>query len=612
MTVRSQEFELKLKNLPSGPGVYLFLNARGKPIYIGKARNLRSRVRTYFQASGPVAERIRRMVAQVADLDLIVTANEIESLILEANLVHEHRPRYNVMLKDDKHFPYIKITAEPFPRVLVVRRLEKDKATYFGPYTSSKGMRRTLAFLASLFKIRTCNYQIPPAEGKELKVCLDYHINRCLGPCEGLQTREDYAEAIKAVKTVLSGHGRRLVDELTAKMKAASAEMRFEEAKALRDRIEALKSVMFKQNVDVGAMIDRDIIAVAREGNEGVAVVMQIRDGVMIGRQDFRLGADADEPDAAVLETFFNQYYNHQPNLPDEICLPYELADMKLLEDWLKQVKGARVEVVTPKIGQKMKLLDLASRNARLLLDEVLIQKRQVKERTSKMVTALKDELRLALSPIRMACFDISNTGEADFVGSCAYFDNGKPLKNQYRHFKIKGVSGQDDFAMMREVIGRYFLRIREEELDPPDLVVVDGGKGQLSSALAELESLGFADQAVIALAKRLEEVFLPGLSGPITLPRGSPALLLLKRIRDEAHRFAITYHKKVRGKETIKSELGKIPGIGQARQKELLKYFETVGKIREATEKELAKVPKMNRKSAQIVYQFFRGEETE
>jgi len=602
MTVRNQELELKLKNLPSGPGVYLFLNARGRPIYIGKAKNLRNRVRTYFQASGPVAERIRRMVAQVADLDLIVTENEIESLILEANLVHEHRPRYNVMLKDDKHFPYIKITNETFPRVLVVRRLEKDKATYFGPYTSSKGMRRTLAFLASLFKIRTCSYQIPPPEGKELKVCLDYHINRCLGPCEGLQTQEDYAEAIKAVKTVLSGHGRRLVDELTAKMKAASAEMRFEEAKALRDQIEALKSVMFKQNVDVGTMIDRDIIAIAREGNEGVAVVMQIRDGVVIGRQDFRLGADTDESDAAVLETFFNQYYNHQPNLPDEICLPFDLADTQLLEDWLKQVKGARVEVVTPKIGQKMKLLDLASRNARLLLDEVLIQKRQVRERTSKMVTALKDELKLARSPIRMACFDISNTGEADFVGSCAYFDNGKPLKNQYRHFKIKGVGGQDDFAMMREVIGRYFHRIREEELDPPDLVVVDGGKGQLSSTLAELESLGFSDQAVIALAKRLEEVFMPGLSGPITIPRGSPALLLLKRIRDEAHRFAITYNRKVRQKRTIKSQLDDIPGIGPTRRAALLKQFGSVDRIKAATVDEIAQVKGITPRLAEVV----------
>ena len=602
MTVRHPNLELKLQNLPTNPGVYLFLNAKGKPIYIGKAKNLRNRVRTYFQSSGPEAERTRRMVAQVVDLDLIVTENEIESLILEANLVHEHHPRYNVMLKDDKHFPYIKITNEPFPRVLVVRRFEKDKAAYFGPYTSSKGMRRTLSFLTGLFKIRTCNFQIPPPPGKELKVCLDYRINRCLGPCEGLQTQESYAEAIKAVKMVLSGHGRQLVEELTAKMHAASSSLDFEEAKALRDQIEALKSVMFKQSVDVGEVVDRDIVATARDGNDGVAVVMQIREGILIGRQDFRLAADTEETDATVVETFLKQYYNHQPNLPDEIYVSHEIPEVRLLESWLRQTKGSKVEIRTPKIGDKTRLLDLAERNARLLLDEVLIQKRQVSERTSKMVTALKDELKLARSPRRMACFDISNTGESDFVGSCAYFDNGKPLKNQYRHFKIKDPAGQDDFTMMRQVVGRYFHRLREEKLDPPDLLVVDGGKGQLSSALAELKSLRFEDQPVIALAKRLEEVYLPGLSGPITIPRGSPALMLLKRIRDEAHRFAVTYNRKVRQKRTIKSQLDDIPGIGPARREALLKHFGSVQRIKEATVDEIAEVRGIPRKLAEKV----------
>lgn len=602
MPARSKELELKLKNLPTNPGVYLFLNAAGKSIYIGKAKNLRNRVRTYFQASGPVIERTRRMVAKVVDLDLIVTANEVESLILEANLVHEHRPRYNVMLKDDKHFPYIKITDEPFPQVLVVRRFEKDNATYFGPYTSGKGMRRTLTFITRLFKIRTCNFIIPPPEGKELKICLDYHINRCLGPCEGLQSQDEYAEAIKSVKMVLDGHSRRLIDELTEKMQAASSELRFEEAKSLRDQIEALQSVVFKQNVDVGELVDRDIIAVAREGNDGMAVVMQLREGVLIGRQDFRLAADIDDDDTTVLETFFKQYYNHQPNLPDEICLPHSLPEMKLLEQWLKQVKGSKIRVFTPQKGQKMRLLDLAARNVRLLLDELLIQKRAVRERTSRMVTTLKDELKLTRSPRRMACFDISNTGGTDFVGSCAYFENGKPLKKQYRHFKIKGVTGQDDYAMMREVIGRYFHRLREEDKKPPDLIVVDGGKGQLSSALAELKSLGFDDQPIISLAKRLEEVFLVGMSDSITIPRGSPALMLLKRIRDEAHRFAITYHRKVRSKRTIKSQLDDIPGIGPARRTALLKHFGSVKRIKEASIDEIAEVKGITKKLAELI----------
>jgi excinuclease ABC subunit C len=602
MTVRHPNLELKLQNLPTNPGVYLFLNAKGKPIYIGKAKNLRNRVRTYFQSAGPEAERTRRMVAQVVDLDLIVTENEIESLILEANLVHEHHPRYNILLKDDKHFPYIKITNEPFPRVLVVRRFEKDKAAYFGPYTSSKGMRRTLSFLTGLFKIRTCNFQIPPPPGKELKVCLDYRINRCLGPCEGLQTQESYAEAIKAVKMVLSGHGRQLLEELAAKMHAASSSLHFEDAKALRDQIEALESVMFKQSVDAGEVVDRDIVATARDGNDGVAVVMQIREGILIGRQEFRLAADTVETDSIVVETFLKQYYNHQPNLPDEIYVPHEIPEVRLLESWLRRIKGSKVEIRTPKVGDKTRLLDLAARNASLLLDEVLIQKRQVSERTSKMVTALKDELKLTRSPRRMACFDISNTGESDFVGSCAYFDNGKPLKNQYRHFKIKDATGQDDFTMMRQVVGRYFHRLREEKLVPPDLLVVDGGKGQLSSALAELKSLGFEEQPVIALAKRLEEVYLPGLSGPITIPRGSPALMLLKRIRDEAHRFAVTYNRKVRQKRTITSQLDDIPGIGPARREALLKHFGSVQRIKEATVDEIAAVKGIHRKLAEEV----------
>ncbi|MCP4685195.1 MAG: excinuclease ABC subunit UvrC [bacterium] len=592
MNSGKKDLDLKLANLPSAPGVYLFRDATGKPIYIGKAKNLRNRVRTYFQSSGRLMERTRRMVAKVADLDLMVTRNEIESLILEANLVHEHKPRYNVALKDDKHFPYVKVTThEPFPRVLVVRRLENDRATYFGPYTSSKGMRRTVAFLTRLFKIRSCNLIIPAPEGKKHQVCLDFHIDRCKGPCVDLQSQEDYADNVQAVIMALKGKSKKLIDRTREKMEAASKELEFEAAKEYRDRIEALQSVLVRQSVDVGEVVDRDILAVTREGSVGVAVVMQVREGVLIGRQDFQLAADPEESDRKVLETFVTQYYNHQPNLPDEICLPKDLPGVRLIQDWLKQEKGSAIKVYTPQIGQKHRLVDLAARNARLLLDELLIQKRTFSERTSKMVTALKDDLRLANSPRRMVCFDISNTGEMDAVGSCVYFDNGKPLKNQYRHFKIKGKSGQDDFRMMREVIGRYFLRIREENLDPPNLVVVDGGKGQLSSALAELTSLGFSDQPVIGLAKRLEEVFVPDQSDAVTIARTSPSLLLLKRIRDEAHRFAITYNRKVRTKRTIRSALDDIPGVGPSRRVALLKKFGSVARLKKASAEQMAEV---------------------
>jgi excinuclease ABC subunit C len=610
----NSQFDLKLKNLPQLPGVYLFKNDRGKIIYVGKAKNLRNRVRTYFQSPHRHDHKTARMVPQVVDLDLMVTDSEVEALILEANLVHEYKPRYNVALKDDKHFPYIKITNEPFPRVLIVRRIEKDDATYFGPYTSAKGMRRTVAFLTRLFNIRTCNLIIPAPEGKTHQVCLDYHIKRCAGPCVGLQSREDYAQQVEAVAMVLSGKSKELIDRLTEKMKAASASINYEEAAKARDQIEAIKSVMIKQKVDAGDIVDRDIISLAREEKDAVAVVMQIREGVLIGRQDFQITSDTDDPNEEVLETFITQYYNHQPNLPDELYLPYELPEKKLVEQWLKEVRGSRVKVYTPRIGEKVRLVDLAAKNARLLLDEILIQKKKMSERTSKMVTNLKDELGLARSPRRMVCFDISNTGETDAVGSCVFFENAKPKKSEYRHFKIKGVKGQDDYKMMREVIGRYFFRIKEDiaktteeaggkvSAVPPDLVVVDGGKGQLSAARAELEYLGFANQPIIGLAKRLEEVFLPGQSAAMTISKSAPGLILLKHIRDEAHRFAITYGRKVRSKRTIKSKLDDIPGIGPSRCELLLKEFGSVANLKKQTVDDLAQVKGINRALAEKI----------
>ncbi len=603
MNKPTPEFETKLKNLPTSSGVYLFKDARDRIIYIGKAKNLRNRVRTYFQSSAAHTDRTARMVAQVVDFDLMLTDTEVEALILEANLVHEHKPRYNVNLKDDKHFPYIKVTTqEAFPRVLIVRRIEKDGATYFGPYTSARGMRKTVAFLTRLFKIRSCAYVIPPPEGKSLKVCLDYHIKRCEGPCEGLVSREQYGAGVESVLMVLRGKSKSLIERLQQKMQAASDNLDFEEAAERRDQIEALQSVMIKQKVDVGDLVDRDIIAIAREDTDAVAIVMQIREGVLIGRQDFQLSAESDHEDGTVLETFIMQYYNHQPNLPDELFLPYGFPEQSLVEQWLKMERGSRVRVVTPQIGEKVRLVELAARNARLLLDELLIQKRQVSERTSKLVTSLKDALKLQRSPRTIVCFDISNTGETDAVGSAVFFDNAKPRKKEYRHFKIKTVTGQDDFKMMQEVISRYFRRRVEEELPLPDLLVVDGGKGQLSAALKELRKLGLDQQPAIGLAKRLEEVFVPGVSESIVIPRSAPALMLLKQIRDEAHRFAVTYNRKVRTKRTIKSVLGDVKGVGPAKQKALLATFGSVEQIRQATVEDLAAVKGINPALAETI----------
>ena len=596
--------ELKLNNLPESPGVYLFKNAQGKIIYIGKAKNLRNRVRSYFQDSHHEAK-TTALVAQVADFELMVTHNEIESLILEANLVHEYKPRYNIHLKDDKHFPYIKVTTnELYPRVMVVRRLQKDGSRYFGPYTNIKSIYKTLRFLARLFKIRSCHLIIPNPTNKEYKVCLDYHIKRCEGPCEGLVSPEQYRRGVDGLLMMLAGRSKELIKQLSERMTTASEQTRFEEAMTIRDQIEQIKNMMMRQSVDVGEIVDRDVVNVAREGGATMAVVMQIREGVLIGRQDFYVESEATDTDDSVLETFLTQYYNHQPNLPGEIVIPTEVPDMKLLQSWLRQIRDAKIKLIAPKIGDKMPMLELAAKNARLLLDEKMIQKRMFSERISKMVLSLKDELKLSRSPRTMVCFDISNTGETDAVGSAVYFDNGKPKKTEYRHFKIKGVKGQDDFKMMREIVGRYFYHIKEDKLDPPDLVVVDGGKGQLSNALEELQSLGFADQLIISLAKRLEEVYVPHASDPITIPKASPGLNLLKRIRDEAHRFAITYNRKVRSKRTISSALDDIPGVGPAKRQLLLTEFGSVERIGQMSAEELTRIKGINQRLAETILQ--------
>lgn len=602
--MKDDNLNLKLKNLPDAPGVYLFRDKERKIIYIGKAKSLRNRVRTYFQAGQRHDTKTARLVSVIDDFDLLVTDSEIEAMILEANLVKEHKPRYNVNLKDDKHFPYIKVTVnEPFPRILVVRRLAKDGARYFGPFTSAKGMRKTIKFLSNLFRIRSCNLTIPHPSGRLQKVCLDYHIGRCGGPCEGLQTEKEYRQQVESVLMYLSGKSETLISELKRQMELHSRRMKFEEAGRVRDQITALESVRQKQKVDAGVVIDRDIIAFAREASDTVAVVLQIREGILIGRQDFQLASEAEETDEEVLSSFVRQYYNNQPNLPDNIYLPLAIPDAPLIARWLTEVREKKVTVHTPLKGEKLRLVDMAAANARLLLDELLIQKKAFKERLSGAVQALKSDLRMEHSPRTIACVDISNTGATDAVGSLVYFDNGKPRKSEYRHFKIKEIKGQDDFAMMREVVGRYFHRLKQEKKEPPDLLVVDGGKGQLNSVLKELASLGFTHQQILGLAKRLEEVYLPGNSEPLTIPKSSPGLALLKRLRDEAHRFAVEYNRKVRSRRTIKSALDTLEGIGPKRRDLLLKQFGSVNGIKDASLTDLLAVKGLPKRLAEKIH---------
>jgi excinuclease ABC subunit C len=608
--MKKQE-KYKPANLPRKPGVYMMKDKKGKIIYIGKAKNLKNRVSSYFQNRGRADTKTATLVAKIADVDLLVTDSEIEALILEANLVKEHKPRYNVNLKDDKRYPYLKLTVnEPFPRLLVARRVIQDGARYFGPYTSSANMRRTMKFLMRHFGIRSCNFEIPSSTGRKYKVCLDYHIGRCAGACVNLESRKEYKKHVNAVIMFLSGRRTDLIENLRVRMEKASERMEFEEAARLRDTIEAMEAVRQKQKVDSAEHVDRDVIAYARDGRNGVAVVLQIREGILIGRQDLALKVDAGLTDGDLLSGFLKQYYNHLENLPKEVYIPGAVEDSALMEKWLSKSRGSKVRMISPQIGEKQRLVGMAETNARLLLEEILAQKHKYKDRVSASTAALQKVLNLKQAPKTISCFDISNLGATDKAASLVYFEKGKPKKSEYRHFKIKTVEGQDDFAAMREVFTRYVERRQKGDLPLPDLMMVDGGKGQLSIAGEVLGKYGLNRQPVIGLAKRLEEVFIPGKLEPVSIPKTSPALNLLKRVRDEAHRFAISYHRKLRAKRTVKSDLDIIPGIGEARRNSLLKYFGSVKKLKKASVDDITAVKGIPKKLAQAIFDHFQATE--
>ncbi|MCK5126565.1 MAG: excinuclease ABC subunit UvrC [candidate division Zixibacteria bacterium] len=603
----NEKLKIKLAHLPKRPGVYMMKDKNGTIIYIGKAKYLKNRVSSYFHARVHDHPKTALLVSLVADIELLITDSEIEALILEANLVKEHKPRFNVNLKDDKRFPYLKLTVqEKFPRLLVTRRVERDGARYFGPYTNAYGMRKTLKFLMHHFGLRSCNFEIPSPTGRKYKVCLDYHINRCAGACIDLESEEEYKKHIDAVVLFLSGRQTELIKSLKEKMQSLSDELKFEEAAKVRDTIDAMESVWRKQKVDVAKDINRDVIAYARDGRDAVAVVLQIREGLLIGRQDMQLQVNQEFSEVELLSGFLKQYYNHAENLPMEIFLPLVIEDIVLIEKWLTEERGGKVRIMTPQKGEKVRLVSMAETNARLVLNEILLQKKKYKDRIPASAAALRKILQLEKAPQTISCFDISNLGNSDKAASLVYFERGKPKKSEYRHFKIKTVEGQDDFASMREVFTRYVRRRVEEKKPMPDLMMVDGGKGQLSIAVKVLREYNLSGQPVIGLAKRLEEVFIPNKSDPMNIPKNSPALNLLKRVRDEAHRFAITYNRKLRGKRTIASELNDIVGVGDARCTALLKQFGSVKKIKIATVEDLAEVKSIPRKLAEKIYLHF------
>ena len=676
--------EIKLGNLPGSPGIYQFKDKSGKIIYVGKAKNLRNRVRSYFM-SKPVGPRLTKMISLIRDVEVINTDSEVESLILEMNLIKQLKPRYNVNLKDDKSFPYIVITNEPYPRVFPTRKRRNDGSKYFGPYTDVSTMKFSLKMLRDLFMIRTCNLNITDEaiEKKKFKICLEYHIKKCEGPCEGLVSREKYMEMTGEIEKVLNGKTSSLIKELEAKMREAAANERFEEAALIRNRIESLKVYTEKQKIVSEDLLDKDIINFVKEGDDACAMILNIREGKVIGKRHYYIDSVEDKEPAEILESVIYRYYSENTFIPDEIHLPEEAESedhgTDALAEWFEKNFKRTVEFKIPKRGEKVQLLAMVKTNARYMLDELKLQ-RLKREFIPNSVTSLKRDLRLTKLPRRIECYDISNIQGTDTVASMVVFYDGRPKKSDYRKFKIQSalneVGRPDDFASMREVIFRRFRKLAEKKHltsppnpltaeavlpegegdnnpeiletglplsldcinsshengdnapmvryggevytpDPsfdtmPDLIVIDGGKGQLSSAVKVLQDIGLDGQNIIGLAKRLEEVFLPGAHEAQSIPKTSSGLKLLQRVRDEAHRFAITFHRSLRDKRTLKSELEGIKGIGKTTAQKLLKEFGSVENIKLMIKDSFEEVEKRaDKKAAQMLKDWVDQSET-
>lgn len=586
--------------MPREPGVYIMKGEDGQIIYIGKAKVLRSRVQQYFRPQANDGRRqFRALIRSVRDLEYIVTDTELEALILESNLIKTHKPRYNISLKDDKKYPYIRITKERFPRIVVTREVVKDGSRYLGPYTDVKAMRRMLETMHRLFRIRSCHYDLPKVN---VRVCLDYEIKRCDGPCEGLIVAEAYQKIIAEAVLFLTGRHRQVMTVLKERMKRAAAALKYEEAAIYRDRIRALEQAASRQKVVSNGLTDWDAIAIAREDDEACGVVMEVRDGRLIGRQNYFVGGVLDASEEEVVSAFVQLFYATATFVPKEVCLPCDIEDRETVLDWLSERAKAGVEIRLPQRGDKFRLMKMAENNARLLLTERRLKRENRRSQAPAAVLALQRDLHLEKAPRWIEAVDISNIQGSDPVASLVCFVDGRARKREYRHFKITGIEGPNDFAMMQQVVTRRFKRLIEENKPFPDLLLVDGGKGQLSSAVAALRALGIADQPVVGLAKRLEEVFLPGLSNAQNIPKTSSSLKLLQMLRDESHRFAIAHHRKLRQKRTLTSELDDIPGVGPSRRKALLKHFGSVKRVREATVEDVAQVKGVSLKLATAI----------
>ena len=605
----------ELKKLPGRPGVYIMHDEKDHIIYVGKAVSLKNRVRQYFQSSRNKGVKIEQMVTHIRRFEYIVTDSELEALVLECNLIKEHHPKYNTMLMDDKTYPFIKVTTnEAFPRVVLSRKMLKDKARYFGPYTSSQAVRDTIDLIHKLYHLRSCSRSLPRDIGKE-RPCLNYHIKQCEAPCQGYISQEEYGKAVNEVLRFLNGNYDTVLGELEEKMNSASEALEFERAIEYRELISSVKKVAQKQKITDSSGEDRDVLAVASQEEDAVVQVFFIRGGRLIGRDHFYLRIAKDESASEILNSFILQYYAGTPFIPGELMLQDEVEDQELLETWLSSKRGQKVTLRVPKKGTKEKLVELAQENARMVLAK---DKERLKREEGRTIGAVKEiAALLGLDEIvRMEAYDISNTNGFESVGSMVVYERGRPKRNDYRKFKIKGIKGADDYGSMREVLTRRFthgLKERQENAELgkftafPDLILMDGGKGQVNVALQVLDELHL-DIPVCGMVKddhhRTRGLYYHNEEIPID--RASEAFRLITRIQDEAHRFAIEYHRQLRGKGQVHSILDDIEGIGPARRKALMREYLSLDDIKKASVEELAKIPSMNEKAAESVYKFF------
>ena len=598
----------QLKQLPTSPGVYLLRDATGNILYVGKAANLHHRVRSYFGAGQKLSLKLQRMVARVSEFDFFVTSSEQEALILECNLIKRHRPRYNVRLKDDKTFPYLKIDLnEDWPRVHITRRLEENGGRYFGPFASAKSVRQTLKVIKGIFPFRSCSRVIT---GTDSRACLDYYIHHCLAPCIGVASKEEYAEVIKQVILFLEGKQEVVVQELESKMNKAAEALNFEQAAWLRDQIQAINRVIEGQRIATAVRGEQDVIALAGDKDQAYVQVFFIRGGKLIGRESFVLQGTRSEEPPQIMTSFIKQFYSSNPYIPPLLLLQYPVEDTTVIENWLQSKKGAKVHIQVPCRGSKRRLVKIVAENAQQGLEQLKIKQLAAPAALEAALAEIKRELRLPRLPSRMEGYDISNIRGTAAAGSMVVFEKGKPEPSHYRRFKIKTVLGVDDYAMLHEVLKRRFKRSSDASAANswailPDLILVDGGKGQLNAALSAIGESGVKSVPTASLAKENEEIFIPRKAEPIILPRSSPGLQLLQRLRDEAHRFALGYYQKIHKRETFASVLDTIPGIGPRRKRALLKQFGSVQGIRKASEEELAAAKGMNQSLARRVKEY-------